>query len=109
MSKRYCKHCGDEVPKTVLRGYQCNTCRNGLKRYNMNKLDMVKMHESQNGKCKLCGDDVVMFQRRKPNSGYIDHCHTTGDVRGILCHPCNTSLGYIERKNIAKPVIEYLK
>jgi hypothetical protein len=23
----------------------------------------------------------------------IDHCHTTGAVRGTLCHQCNTALG----------------
>jgi hypothetical protein len=24
----------------------------------------------------------------------IDHCHTTGKIRGVLCNPCNTALGF---------------
>jgi hypothetical protein len=94
--KKQCKHCGDTIPKTK-RGYVCTTCKNGLDRYNMTKLDMIELHESQNKKCKLCDKDVELFAKRSSNSGYIDHCHSTGKVRSILCHPCNTSLGYIER------------
>lgn len=94
-----CKHCGDEIT-TKTTGVQCNTCRMGLARYKMTKVDMINMSESQGNKCLLCDKDIVLFNRRKTNSGYIDHCHETNEVRGILCHPCNTILGYIENANL---------
>jgi len=34
--------------------------------------------------CEICGGTERL--------GY-DHCHTSGDFRGILCMPCNTGLG----------------
>ena len=102
-----CKHCESELPKNY-RGLQCTTCKNGIARYGLNKLQIKELADSQDNKCKLCGKEVEIFSRRNSNSGYVDHDHNTGDVRGILCHPCNTSLGYIERTGILTEVNKYL-
>lgn len=41
---------------------------------------------------------------------HIDHSHTTGAVRGLLCAPCNIYLGYIkDRDFILQNAIEYLR
>ena len=42
----------------------------------------------QNNKCKICGCDMEEPQ--------VDHNHTTGKVRALLCRPCNTSLGMVK-------------
>ena len=104
---RKCKHCGYELPENK-KGFVCTTCKNGLDRYGMTKLDMVSLHESQGKCCALCDKEVELFSRRKGNSGYIDHCHKTGKVRAILCHPCNTALGYIENNLNLDKIKEYL-
>ena len=105
---KHCKHCNDEL-KDNHAGLQCNTCRNGMQRYGLNKHDMIAMHESQNKKCAICSKEVELFSRRKANSAYIDHNHTTGDVRAILCHPCNTTIGYIESNKLNMDrLVEYL-
>ena len=45
-----------------------------------------QMFTVQNGRCKVCKD--------RPARGlFVDHCHTTGEVRGLLCHHCNTGIG----------------
>jgi hypothetical protein len=44
------------------------------------------MLEQQGNKCALC--DVF------PTA--VDHCHTTGKVRGLLCHCCNMVLARVE-------------
>ena len=106
MAKK-CKHCGVQLKETQ-KGLACNTCRIDLNRYNMTRTDMIKLLKDQKGKCKLCKKDVVLFNRRQTHSGYIDHDHNTGKVRGVLCHPCNTSLGYIENKLDLNKVKEYI-
>ena len=100
-----CKHCNVELSDNH-KGLQCKTCKNGLDRYDLNRLDMIALHESQGGKCKLCSKPIEMFSNKK--GGYIDHCHSTGEVRGVLCHPCNTALGYIENNLDINDITIYL-
>lgn len=41
---------------------------------------------------------------------YIDHCHTNGHVRGLLCQKCNSALGLLQDDiNILTNAINYLK
>lgn len=42
--------------------------------------------------CDYCGDSLVpdyLRQKRGNKSRCLDHCHSCGGVRGILCHQCN--------------------
>ena len=41
--------------------------------------------------CAICGTAGGGQQKAM----HIDHCHTTGKVRGTLCHHCNTALGLL--------------
>ena len=68
-----------------------------LKRqYGITAEDYDRLFEQQNGVCAICGcipDDP----RNNRNAVLcVDHCHTTGKVRGLLCHMCNQGLGAFE-------------
>jgi hypothetical protein len=43
------------------------------------------IYERQDFSCAICGKDDVKL--------VIDHCHSTGIVRGLLCTRCNVGLG----------------
>jgi hypothetical protein len=58
------------------------------------------MIEEQSGKCGICEREETL---------YIDHCHSTGKVRKLLCLQCNTGLGnFRDDKALLGKAIEYL-
>lgn len=61
-----------------------------LKRlYNLTLNEYYDILESQNNGCSICG-----AQKSKSKDFLcVDHDHTTGNVRGILCDNCNRGLG----------------
>lgn len=61
------------------------------KRYKISYLEYLRMHVSQDFKCNICGE-LLETSRKK----HIDHCHKTGDVRGLLCRNCNENVKIYE-------------
>lgn len=45
--------------------------------------------ERAEGRCGICECDIEYGSGSRDSRAVIDHCHTTGRVRGILCHHCN--------------------
>lgn len=78
----HCKKCKDQIRKSRDYHHTAN-----VKRYGITTDDYTRMFEEQDGACAIC--------KRPPTDKRlaIDHCHTTGKVRGLLCGPCNVSLG----------------
>ena len=72
-----------------------------LKSYGLTPDDFDRMIEDQDGKCLICGE-------RKPLQ--IDHNHTSGEVRGLLCLHCNVLAGWLEThgENL-ESAVSYLK
>lgn len=90
----------------------CRSCH-GLEKYHKNPLlgrdaylrrsygiSLVQYETqlaSQNGVCAICRELPV--QRRKTDrqpSLHVDHDHTTGEFRGLLCFGCNVALGALK-------------
>jgi 1-aminocyclopropane-1-carboxylate deaminase/D-cysteine desulfhydrase-like pyridoxal-dependent ACC family enzyme len=64
------------------------------KKYGISPEEYNYMIKKQNNKCKICLVDFLYDKHStKP---FIDHCHTTNKVRGLLCLHCNTGLGYFK-------------
>lgn len=58
--------------------------------YNLAPGEYARMLAEQDGRCAIC-----MKQPRSKRLS-VDHDHTTGRVRGLLCQPCNRGLRSFE-------------
>lgn len=120
---RQCTHCQETKAEAAFGkngrgdvGSTCNTCRNARRRargesifrratqtpeqrldrrlreeYKITFEQYVAMVAAQSGTCAIC--------RQPPKPGKrlaVDHCHTTGVVRALLCIPCNIAVGFFE-------------
>ena len=54
--------------------------------------------KKQKNRCAICNKHRNKFKRNLA----VDHCHTTGKIRDLLCSICNTRLGYYEKSDIDK-------
>ena len=78
-----------------------------LKRaYGITPEQYTEMLEEQGGVCAANGCD----SSRGHGVLYVDHCHKTGRVRGLLCHSCNTALGHVfDNADKLRGLIQYLE
>lgn len=62
----------------------------------MKKCDFDAMLEAQGGRCAICRTDKAFSGGGDGRRLAIDHCHSTGIVRGLLCGNCNRMLGLVK-------------
>ena len=102
-----CKKCDNDRGKQYRRNKPLKQLDNYYKRkYNISYDEVQEMKEEQNNRCKICDK----LEGDTPLTRFVvDHCHTTGEVRGLLCGKCNTALGHLE-DDVARlaRAIEYL-
>lgn len=76
------------------RSCRCDLCKQActdyyqIKNYGVTSRELL---EAQGGKCASCSN--ITSGSRK--GWHVDHDHTTGKVRGVLCYGCNVALGML--------------
>lgn len=93
-----CSQCGKVK---MIRLNQGGTCPIGHSESNVRKYpsssgtirlsgrDRIKMLDKFGQNCMICDRSVE-------DNPQLDHCHDTGDWRGVLCRDCNLGLGMFE-------------
>ena len=125
-SPRVCSSCEKEKPssefylekdKRALNGITqrstCKPCTENRKykrfiekTYNFTFADYQNMLEQQHYKCAICESKISSSRTSRL---FIDHCHTSGKVRGLLCSSCNHGLGlFKDSPKLLKKAINYL-
>lgn len=77
-----------------------------MAKYGLTHEDYLRLLKEQDGKCAICRTDNP---RQRSEHFHIDHNHETGEIRGLLCSPCNQGLGYFqENVEVMAKAIAYL-
>jgi len=98
----YCKRCHrgyvadwrHRHPEVIAEMNKRNKARRKYQyrtRYGITAQDYDAMSAAQDGKCAICAKQYPNGMRLD-----VDHCHTTGEVRGLLCRGCNTAIGKLK-------------
>lgn len=103
--KRLCRRCDTSKPvtefalnRTTKSGLQttCKTC--GVRRWQEKRYGRAMPTSAA---CAIC---------RVASNLHLDHCHDSGEFRGVLCHHCNALLGFArDDVTILSAAIEYLR
>ena len=76
-----------------------------FKNYGVTPDQFNALFEEQRGGCAICS---VLLANDKTTC--VDHCHTTGKVRGLLCSNCNFALGHFKDSiTLIQSAIRYLE
>lgn len=113
MEMKKCKSCNIEFEPTGRNHQRCAPCAKTQAKKKDQKAEKVRwqksnrfkrtkrvygvdldqyneMFNNQNGCCAICGTHQTDLTR----SLAVDHCHSNGNVRGLLCSNCNLMIGH---------------
>lgn len=93
--ERRCDYCGASFTAFGHEARYCPEHKKWTKRgnrprkYGLTQVEITARAKSQGGGCAICG-------RSDDGFPVVDHCHTTGRPRGLLCRGCNFGLGHLK-------------
>lgn len=91
-SQVFCEDCVRRGVKDGLRD------RQNIYLYGVDRQMYEAMYFEQDGACAICHEREAIC---------IDHCHETGEARGLLCLGCNTLLGFVETPGRLEAALTY--
>jgi hypothetical protein len=75
--------------------------------YNLTVEEYDNMLKQQGG---TCANEFCDYGKDDDHKLFVDHCHATGTVRGLLCHWCNSAEGYLKGSpEVAQGLTNYMK
>lgn len=99
--RSHCTRNQKRIAKRKKQYYRDNNVAIRAKKYGLTPEEYTALLEKQNEACAIC--------KRKVETFAIDHDHTTGNVRGLLCRHCNVGLGcFQDEPERLKQALQYL-
>ena len=104
--QKQCKHCQSKRKKEWYKENKEKALNDNYKyKYGISLEEYNELNKIQKGCCAICGKSEQENKRKLA----VDHCHTTGKVRKLLCANCNAALGLVkENKETLIAMVSYL-
>lgn len=81
-----------------------------LRCYGITAEVVEQMYEQQGRRCAICFVYKELNTNLNTDSLHVDHDHSTGMVRGLLCYACNLGLGHMKDSgDLLRSAISYLE
>jgi hypothetical protein len=99
-------HCRPCLSKQRKKSYspERRASKNLERKFNITLEDYDALLAQQGGKCAICKSEEPKGKRFS-----VDHNHATGEVRGLLCNPCNMGIGLLQDSpDVLESAKEYL-
>src|SRR5262245_39913911 len=68
-----------------------------VRKYNLSLVELKELLDRQQGLCLICENDITGTAEHRDGkiapAAHVDRDHKTGEIRGLLCGPCNSGLG----------------
>jgi predicted ATP-dependent endonuclease of OLD family len=101
--QHYCKNCQNAVKRKSYKIASRNT--RYIKNYGITLSQYNERLNIQNHKCSICETNTNECGKNFA----VDHDHSTGKVRGLLCDKCNRGLGaFKDSKDLISKAYKYL-
>lgn len=88
---RYAREHPDRIKAANSRWYDRTGAGQRDRKYRLEVGQYDAMVTAQNGRCAIC--QQVPSGKGRAGKLHVDHNHTTGNVRKLLCWRCNLALG----------------
>lgn len=116
--QKWCVGCGNWLPADSEHFTKCKASKDGLQRwckmcmsrdsakaqrhdhhlrrkYGISLLEYQQLLAAQGAKCAICERAEQSVRQGRSFRLAVDHCHTTGKIRGLLCANCNRGVGLL--------------
>ena len=108
-NKEYKGRNPDKVKECRRLWWHKNRDKLAATKYGLTLEQYQQLVQDTNGICPICGVDLV-FDSRCHGRACLDHDHSNGQIRGIICNRCNMLLGKAQDSvTILANAIKYLE
>ena len=116
--EKKCKECGSgftpQAPSHLYCSGECSsvgfTRKYLRKQYGITYEEYMDMYNLYDKRCHICKRLGFRIDKHHQLDLAVDHCHSTGVVRGMLCHNCNRGLGlFQDNAESLLTAVDYLK